>query len=205
MIEWVTGVLGSGGLPGVFALMFLENLFPPIPSEVIMPLAGFAAARGDMSLAGAVLAGVAGTLVGNAVWYEVARAIGSRRIRGLVGRYGRWFAVDLEDFDKGEAVLRRHGPVALFFGRLLPTIRTVISIPAGLAMIPRPVFYLWTGLGSTIWIGLLATAGWLLEEQYTRVSDWIEPFGYVVLAAILGAYLWHLARVWRRDRAGRGA
>jgi membrane protein DedA with SNARE-associated domain len=200
MIEWVTGVIAAGGLAGVFALMFAENLFPPIPSEVIMPLAGFVAARGEMSMPGAVLAGIAGTLLGNAVWYELARRIGAARIRGLVGRYGRWFAVTLEDFDRGEATLRRHGPVALFFGRLLPGIRTVISIPAGLAHIPRPVFYLWTGLGSLIWIGFLAAAGYLLQDQYRRVADWMEPLSWVVVAGILLAYGMHVVRAWRMSR-----
>jgi membrane protein DedA with SNARE-associated domain len=142
MIEWVTGLVASGGWPGVLLLMFLENVFPPIPSEVIMPLAGFAAARGQMSFTLAILAGVVGTILGNAFWYELSRAIGAARIKPLFARYGRWFAVDDKDFEKAERTLGRHGPAALFFGRLLPGIRTVISIPAGLIRIPRHVFYL---------------------------------------------------------------
>jgi hypothetical protein len=102
------------------ALMFLENLFPPIPSEVIMPLAGFVAARGQMSLILALIAGVVGTLLGNVFWYELSRAIGADRIRPLVGRYGRWFAVGEEDLRKAEATLEKYGPFALSFGRLLP-------------------------------------------------------------------------------------
>jgi membrane protein DedA with SNARE-associated domain len=192
MIEWVTNVVAAGGWPGVFVLMFLENLFPPIPSEVIMPLAGFAAARGQMSFVLAVIAGIAGTLLGNAFWYELARAIGSQRIRPLFARYGRWFAVDDKDFDRAEATLRKHGPVALFFGRLLPAIRTLISIPAGLAHIRRHVFYLWTALGSTVWILFLTTAGYLLEDHYDRIEAWMEPLSYVVVAGIVGTYLWHI-------------
>jgi membrane protein DedA with SNARE-associated domain len=192
MIEWVTGIVAAGGWPGVLALMFLENLFPPIPSELIMPLAGFAAARGQMSFTLAALAGIAGTLLGNAFWYELARAIGSARIRPLFARYGRWFAVDDKDFDKAEATLKRHGPVALFFGRLLPGIRTVISIPAGFALIPRRVFYLWTALGSAIWIVFLTTAGYWLEEHYDKVEGWLSPLSYVVVGGIVAAYLWHI-------------
>ncbi|MGG5810168.1 DedA family protein [Falsiroseomonas sp. CW058] len=194
MIEWVTGVVAAGGWPGVLALMFLENLFPPIPSEVIMPLAGFAAARGQMSLVLAIVAGIAGTLLGNAVWFEVSRAIGAARIKPLFARYGRWFAVDDKDFEKAEATLRKHGPVALFFGRLLPGIRTVISIPAGLIRIPRHVFYLWTALGSTVWTCFLALAGYWMEDHYDRVAGWLEPLSYVVLAGIVGTYAWH---IWR--------
>jgi membrane protein DedA with SNARE-associated domain len=192
MIEWVTNIVAAGGWPGVLALMFLENLFPPIPSEVIMPLAGFAAARGQMSFTLAVIAGIVGTLLGNAFWYELARAIGAARIRPLFARYGRWFAVDDKDFDKAERTLRKHGPVALFFGRLLPGIRTVISIPAGLIKIPRHVFYLWTALGSTVWTLFLASAGYLLEDHYDKVERWLEPLSYVVLAGIVLTYAWHI-------------
>jgi membrane protein DedA with SNARE-associated domain len=200
MIEWVTDIVAAGGWPGVLALMFLENLFPPIPSEVIMPLAGFAAARGQMNFTLAVLAGIAGTLLGNAVWFELSRAIGSARIRPLFARYGRWFGVDEKDFDKGEAVLHRYGPVALCFGRLLPGIRTVISIPAGLALIPRRVFYVWTTLGTAVWILFLTTAGYWLEDHYHRVEGWLEPLAYIVVAGFVGTYVWHL---WTTRVKGR--
>jgi membrane protein DedA with SNARE-associated domain len=198
VIEWITGMVQGGGLPGVFGLMFLENLFPPIPSELIMPLAGFVAAEGGMSLVLAILCGTAGSVVGNGLWYEVARRIGSTRIRRLVGRYGRWFAVSTKDLDKAEDKLRRHGPVALFFGRLLPAVRTLISIPAGLAGIPRTVFYLWTLVGSTLWVSVLAVAGFLLRDQYKKVEGAIEPLSYVVVAFIVGAYIWHVMRARRR-------
>jgi membrane protein DedA with SNARE-associated domain len=198
MIEWITGVVGGTGLPGIFGLMFLENLFPPIPSELIMPLAGFVAAEGRMSLPLAILAGTIGSVIGNGVWYEIARRIGSTRIRRLIGRYGRWLAVSTRDLDKAEEKLRRHGPVALFFGRLLPAVRTLISIPAGLAAIRRPVFYGWTLVGSLIWVSILAGAGYLLRDQYLKVANIIEPISYVVVAALVVAYLWHLLRTRRR-------
>jgi membrane protein DedA with SNARE-associated domain len=194
MIEWVTQTIGSAGVLGVFLLMFLENLFPPIPSELIMPLAGFAAADGRMSLAGAILAGTAGTVLGNAAWYEMARMLGSAPLRRLVARYGRWFAVSTEDMDRAEAALRRHGGLALCVGRILPGIRTLISVPAGLARIGRPVFYFATTLGATLWVGLLTLGGFLLRERFTRIETLLEPLSYVVMAGVVGAYLWHL---WR--------
>lgn len=192
MIEWVTGVVAAGGWPGVLALMFLENLFPPIPSEVIMPLAGFAAARGQMSLIAGLIAGIVGTLLGNAFWYELSRAIGADRIRPLVGRYGRWFAVGEEDLRKAETTLAKYGPVALSFGRLLPGIRTVISIPAGLIHIPRSVFYMWTTLGTAVWITFLIVAGYLLEDHYDQVDGWVGPLAYVVVGGIVLTYIWHI-------------
>ncbi|MBU8546398.1 MULTISPECIES: DedA family protein [Roseomonadaceae] len=192
MIEWVTGVVAAGGWPGVLALMFLENLFPPIPSEVIMPLAGFVAARGQMSLTLALIAGVVGTLLGNVFWYELSRAIGADRIRPLVGRYGRWFAVGEEDLRKAEATLEKYGPFALSFGRLLPGIRTVISIPAGLIRIPRAVFYLWTALGSAVWITFLTLAGYFMEDRYDQIEGWLEPLAYVVVGGFIATYVWHI-------------
>ena len=203
MIEWVTGLIEAGSYTGVFLLMFLENLFPPIPSEVIMPLAGFVAAQGRLSFAGVVAAGVVGTVVGNAVWYELARAIGAARIRPLVERFGRWFAVTGEDMDRAERTLKRYGPVAICFGRLLPGIRTIISIPAGVFLIPRKVFYVWTAVGTTVWVGFLASAGYVLEDHYHRVEGWIEPLGLVVVGAILAAYAAHLVYAFRRARQGR--
>ena len=200
MIEWVTGVVAAAGWPGVLFLMFLENLFPPIPSEVIMPLAGFAAARGEMSFILAVVAGTVGTLAGNAFWYELSRAIGAARIKPLFARYGRWFAVSEDDMRKAEDRLRRHGPVALCFGRVLPGIRTVISIPAGLIRIPRHVFYIWSALGSAVWITLLTIAGYVLQDQYSRVEAWLEPLSYVVVAGIVAAYLWHIWSTRGRSR-----
>lgn len=200
MIEWVTGWVAAGGYLGVLALMFLENLFPPIPSEVIMPLAGFVAAQGRLSFAGVILAGVIGTVVGNAFWYELSRLIGAARIRPLVERYGRWFAVSGEDMDRAERTLKRYGPVAICFGRLLPGIRTVISIPAGIFLIPRKVFYLWTTVGTTVWVGLLAFAGYLLQEHYLLVEGWIEPLGIAVVAGIVLAYVAHLVYAWRRAK-----
>jgi membrane protein DedA with SNARE-associated domain len=154
-----------------------------------------------MSFTLAVLAGIAGTLLGNAFWFELSRAIGSARIRPLFARFGRWFGVDENDFDRAENTLRKYGPFALFFGRLLPAIRTLISIPAGLAGIPRPVFYLWTALGSAVWILFLASAGYWMEDHYDQIEGWLEPLSYVVVAGVIGAYLWHLWRTRVRRRS----
>ncbi|MDN3563465.1 DedA family protein [Paeniroseomonas aquatica] len=199
MIEWASGLVASGGLAGVFLLMVAENLFPPMPSEVIMPLAGFAAARGQMPLLGVILAGVAGSLVGNAFWYELARAYGAVRMRRVLDRFGRYVGLTPDIVLKAEAALRRNGPAAVCLARMMPGIRTGISIPAGLVALPRPVFYIWTALGTGLWTGGLATAGWALEDQFHLVEDWAGPIGLIFMAGVVGTIGWH---IWKARRAG---
>ena len=198
MMDLVTSWVAGGGLLGVFALMFLENLFPPIPSEVIMPLAGFAAARGQMSLPGALVAGILGTLVGNAVWFEAARLFGAERFKRLGERYGRWLGIRRDDLDQAEATLRKYGAVAVCIGRCMPGIRTLISIPAGLIEMPRWVFYGWTAVGTTVWVGLLTLAGYWLEERYTAIEGYIDPLSKPLLGLAVLLVLWWVWRAWRR-------
>lgn len=207
MMDWVTDTVASAGLLGVFLLMLAENLFPPIPSELIMPLAGFSAARGQLSLLGVVVAGVAGTLLGNVFWFELARAFGATRSIGLAVRFGGWMGITAHDLEKAQLTLRRRGPWAVFLGRMMPGIRTVISIPAGLIEMPRLIFYGLTTLGSTIWVGGLAVVGYVLEERFTAVETYIGPFSKVFLGLFVLALLWPLGRVlWqRRGGGGRGA
>jgi membrane protein DedA with SNARE-associated domain len=203
MFQWVTEMVAAGGLMGVFALMVLENLFPPIPSELIMAASGFAAARGQMSLPWLIVFAVAGTLVGNIVWYELGRWLGIERFRPLVARFGKWFAVEEEDLDRATGLLRRWGPFAICIGRMFPGVRTLISVPAGMVEIPRHVFYLWTALGSAIWLTFLALAGYFLEEHYDKVEGWVEPLAWVVVGAAVGGYAAHLIFAFRRSMRRR--
>ncbi len=198
MIDWATGLVASGGLFGVFLLMVAENLFPPIPSEVVMPLAGFAAARGQMPIGGVILAGIAGSLAGNAVWFEVARAWGAERMIRVLDRLHRVTRLGREEIGRAEAVLRRNGPAAVCIARMVPGLRTGISIPAGLVALPRGVFYFWTGLGTAIWTGGLAMAGYLLEDQFHLVEDWAGPIGASIMLAVFALLGW---QVWKARRA----
>lgn len=192
MIDWLIYTVSVGGLLAVAALMFAENLFPPIPSELIMPLAGFLASQGHLDLGGAVLAGSAGALAGTSFWYVIGRAFGERRLKRWANVYGRWLAITPQDVDKANAFFRRHGPAAMFFGRLAPGVRTVISIPAGLAMMPLPVFLFFSAAGATLWTFLLTYAGYRLGDHYERVSVWIDPVSKVVLVALVLAYLYRV-------------
>lgn len=199
MVGWVAERIEQSGYAGIALLMFLENLFPPIPSELIMPLSGFVAARGDLSLAAVVLAGTAGSVGGALFWYAIGRWVGDERIRRWSRRHGRWAAIRPRDVDAAIAWFERHCAKAVFLGRLVPAVRTLISVPAGIAAMPLPTFVLYSTLGTTLWSGLLGTAGYLLEDEYAQVSHYLNP----ISAAILGLMaIWYVVRVvtsGRRD------
>lgn len=193
MFDWITGIVDSIGLFGVALLMFLENVFPPIPSELIMPLAGFQAARGSFGLAGVIVAGSVGSLAGAALWYWIGREIGSARLKRLAGRHGRWLTIAPEDVDRANDWFGRHGGVAVLIGRLIPTVRTFVSVPAGVARMPLSRFLAYSAVGTVTWTTLLAVAGYLLESQYERVVGWLNPLSTVVVVAIIGVYVWRVA------------
>jgi membrane protein DedA with SNARE-associated domain len=205
MFEWVRGLVEAGGYGGIFLLMVLENLFPPIPSELIMAAAGFHAGEpgATISLPGIIVVAVLGTLCGNLLWYELGRWLGVERFRPLVQRFGKWFAVEEEDLDRATDMLRRWGPFAICIGRMFPGVRTLISVPAGMVEIPRGVFYLWTALGSGVWLSFLAIAGYLLQDHYALVERWVEPLAWVAVGVAAGGYAAHLAYAFRRSRRRR--
>lgn len=192
MFEFILNLVTQGGVFGVFALMALENLFPPIPSEMIMPLAGFAAARGELNIVGVVIAGTAGSVLGALPWYYAGRLYGVDRIRHMASRHGRWMTVGPEDVDKSLHAFQRHGKAAVFFGRLVPAIRTLISVPAGIARMPMPAFLAYSTIGSLIWTSLLASAGFLLKAQYALVAQYLDPGSKIVLGLIVAAYVYRL-------------
>ncbi|MBK4217716.1 DedA family protein [Paracoccus caeni] len=198
MFDWIASFLESGGALAIAALMFLENVFPPIPSELIMPLAGFNAARGGAPLWQAILAGGLGSLAGAYFWYLIGRAFGPIRMRMMVVRYGRWLTLNLSDFERAEQWFNRHGSAIVFFGRFIPTVRTLISIPAGIERMPQGKFLLFTALGSFIWSGGLAFAGYLLEDRYEQVEHWIDPLSTAVVVSIIAIYVYRVIR-WKPD------
>ena len=200
---WVIETIRSMGYVGVALLMCLENLFPPIPSELIMPLAGVLAAQGDMSLAGVVAAGSVGSIVGQTAWYWVGCRVGEDRLRRLAERHGRWLALSPGDLDYARDWLTRHGALALLVGRLVPTVRTLISLPAGIARVPFWRFLAYSTVGTTAWTAGLAAAGYLLRSRFTRIDDVLGPVSTTIVVAMLGWYAWRVATYGRRRRKGR--
>lgn len=196
MLDWIAGTLASSGYLGIVVLMFLENLFPPIPSEFIMPLAGFAAARGELDLSLVIAAGMIGSLLGAIPWYGLGRWLGGQRLEGLAARHGRWLTVSSRDVRKASHWFDRHGGKAVFLGRLVPAVRTLISAPAGMARMRPSRFLFYSTIGTLLWTGLLATAGYVLEDQYARVAIYVDPIARAVLGLLVLVYLWRLV-AWR--------
>jgi len=200
MDEWVFELVEGGGLAGIFLLMLLETVFPPIPSEVIMPVAGVVAARGDLSLAGVILSGTAGAMAGNLFWYGVARMIGLHRFRPLIERYGRWLTLDWPEVERAQGLFTRFGAAIVGFGRMIPTIRSVVSLPAGLVRMRLPGFLVWSTIGTVIWSAGLAIAGWVLGRQFGEIERFIGPVSTGVIVLVVVIYIWRQLTWGRRHR-----
>lgn len=192
MFDWITGFLETGGLFAVAAIMFLENVFPPIPSELIMPLAGYNASQGVGSLWATILAGSFGAVAGALFWYWIAMVYGMPRLQRLAAKHGRWLTVTPADLDRADAWFHRFGGVAVLAGRCVPTIRTLISIPAGLSRMPLPWFLLLTSIGTVIWTAGLTIAGYLLGANFAQVEEWLSPFSTIVILLIVGIYIYRV-------------
>ena len=194
MFDKIVEIVSALGYVGVFLLMLLENIFPPIPSELIMPLAGFVAARGDLNFIAVILVGTAGSVVGALPWYYAGAKLGQKRMKHFAERWGHWLTLSPEDVDKASEWFDRHGKGAVFFGRLIPAVRTLISVPAGIAGMSMTKFLIYSTLGSLIWTALLALAGYLLESQYQKVSEYLNPVSTAIVVLMVLYYLYQLIR-----------
>lgn len=200
MSGWITEVITQGGYVGIFLLMLLESIFPPIPSELIIPFAGFSAAEGNLNVVGVIVTATLGSLVGAAPWYIVARLFGLERVRWLADRFGRWFTLNADEIDTAAAWFTRWGRPIVLVGRLFPILRTLISVPAGLARMPVATFIIFSALGMLLWNTLLVMSGFLLHQHYHLVEAWLDPLTYIVLGAVIALYLYRLV-TWRPSRA----
>lgn len=200
MASWIENIIDTFGVAGIAFLMFLENVFPPIPSELIMTLAGFAASRGDASIIAVTLAGVAGSLAGAVFWYVVGRLFDHERVKRLADTHGRWLTVSRRDVEKADDWFDNHGHWAVLVGRLIPTVRTLISIPAGLSEMPVGRFLVFTALGTSMWTALLAAVGYWLGNDYQRVQQWLDPVSTAVVILIALVYVWRFITFPARQR-----
>ncbi len=193
MSDWVIRLIDQSGYLGIAFLMFLETVFPPIPSEVIMTVAGVAAGQGKLHYGLVVASGTGGALLGNIFWYLAARALGLDRLHPFIDRWGRWLTITWPEVQRADAWFRQHGMLFVFLGRLLPTVRSLVSVPAGLLHMQFRRFLAATALGTAVWTALLAYAGFKLGESYERVDDFLGPASNAVLITLAIGYLW---RVW---------
>lgn len=200
MATWIIETITQSGYVGIFLLMLLESIFPPIPSELIIPFAGFAAATGQLNFFGVMFAATAGAVVGMIPWYLAGRLFGLGRLRNLADRYGRWFTLNAEEVDTATRAFHRWGKWIVLFGRLVPLIRTLISVPAGLARMSPALFFGASFVGALVWNALLAGAGYLLAEQYDVVESWLDPGTTIVLGLIGLLYVYRLV-TWRPSGA----
>lgn len=193
LAEWVTNVIEAMGYPGLTVLVALENLFPPIPSEVILPLAGFLTGQNRFSFPLVLLATTIGSLLGALLLYGVGAAIGQRRAHRLFEKYGHWALLTPGDLTKAEAWFTRYGAVAVLTGRLVPVVRSLVSIPAGYTRMPLMQFVALTGFGSLLWNGILVTLGWVLGENWHVIEEYVGWLQYVVIAvaaALVLRFIW---------------
>jgi membrane protein DedA with SNARE-associated domain len=197
IVGWAISLMEALGAPGAGLAVALENLFPPIPSELILPLAGFTASRGDMSLVGAIVWTTLGSVVGALALYAVGALLGRDRTRAIAARLP---LVRISDVDRSEAWFRRHGVKAVFFGRMIPLFRSFISIPAGIERMSLPTFLGFTALGSLIWNVVFVLAGYQLGENWRIVQDYVGVYQKAVVAAVLVAVAVFVALRLRKSR-----
>ncbi len=192
MAQWIIDFIEQYGYLGIAALMALENIFPPLPSELIMPFAGFSTAQGSLSFAGVVAAGTAGSLIGTLPWYAAGRWASQQRLERWVERHGRWFTLTQQQLDHARHWFERHGTRAVLLGRMVPAVRTVISVPAGVTGMALWRFLLWSAIGSALWSGLLALLGRALGTRYEAVEQWMNPVTTLIIVAVVGIYLYRV-------------
>lgn len=195
MTSFATDVMDALGYFGLAMLVAIENLFPPIPSEIILPLAGFNSSVGDMNIFIAIFAATVGSLVGALALYAIGHIFGEERIRYIVNRWGKWLGFKETDIDKADEWFDRHGGAAVMLCRVIPIVRSLISIPAGLRKMPVVKFMLFTTLGSLAWNTILITAGYILGNNYDAVEEYVGILQYFVIAAVLIVGIWW---IWAR-------
>lgn len=199
MEAFVQMIMQRLGPFGIGLLMFLENVFPPIPSELIMPLAGYLATRGDMNIFVVIGAGTVGSLLGTLPWYYLGRRLGHHGVRHLAEEHGRWLTMSPSDVDAASNRFKRHGNWSVLLGRLIPTVRTIISVPAGVANMPLGQFLLFSSIGTLLWTAALALAGYLLGQAYSTIQEYVDPVSTAVLFILFGYYIYRVV-TFRKER-----
>jgi len=178
--------------------MFLENLIPPIPSEIIMPLGGFFVYTGDLNFYILIVSGLIGTVVGALPWYFLGKLLNEKKLSNFIDRKGKFVGISLKDLDKSRLWFEKYGVLLVFWGRLIPGIRTLISVPAGIELMPLNKFLIWTSLGSLIWVIFLTSAGYLFGENYEIIGLYIDNFKIILKPIFIILILFFLIRFFKK-------
>ncbi|RLD08667.1 MAG: DedA family protein [Chloroflexota bacterium] len=200
---WVQDIIQAMGYWGLGLVMFLENVFPPIPSEAVLPMAGWLAfeKEGGFTLWGVTLVGAIGSVSGALVFYGLGYWFGEQRVRVLVRRYGKWLLLTEADFDTALEWFARYGEVVIFFGRMVPIVRSLVSIPAGIASMNLGLFNLYTAIGTALWSFLLSLAGYILGKNWGLVMEWISKYEKVVIVlAVAVMVIFVVSRLRQRQQ-----
>lgn len=199
--QWVLSVMQRLGYSGLVLLMFLDNVFPPVPSEIIMPSAGYTAAMGHLTLWGVIVAGCIGSLLAAAVLYGIGRAIPHDRLMRWIDRHGKFVGIQSVDVEKALNAFERHGHQVVFFGRMIPAVRSLVSIPAGMSHMPFWKFMGYSAAGTVIWTTFLACLGYFLGQNKALLLQVLQNTGYGIIAIVFVvlAFWW-----FRRKRSQRG-
>ncbi|WP_265570382.1 DedA family protein [Sphingomicrobium nitratireducens] len=200
MSDWVVQLIEQSSYLGIAFLMLLETVFPPIPSELIMSIAGIKAGQGQLDFVWVVAAGTTGAMLGNIFWYLVARALGLQRFRPFVERWGRWLTLTWKEVERAEKWFARHGGFFVMIGRMVPTIRSLVSVPAGLLKMRFRTFVIASTLGTACWTALLAFAGFKLGENFEQIDVYLGPLSNAVIVVLGLGYAW---RVWTHRNVGK--
>jgi membrane protein DedA with SNARE-associated domain len=207
--EWALKIVETLGYVGVFLLIAIENLIPPIPSELILPLAGFSVGRGELTFPGVMIASTCGSVVGALVLYYIGAVIGEARLRRFIRRVEQMpilnHLVNEGDIDKAQDWFGRYGGATVFFGRLIPIVRSAISIPAGFARMNLVKFVAYSFVGSSIWNGILIGAGWFVGDNWHSIEQYVKYFQYLVIVVVGVAVLWFIWRRWSGRDTARAA
>lgn len=203
MFSWIAGIIERLGYLGIAGLTLLENIVPPIPSEVVVPMAGYVAAKGKLDLWLVIAAAALGAIAGACIWYFVARSIGNKRLRKWIDAHGHWVTLSCDDIDKAQRWFDTHGAWAVLVGRLVPGVRTFVSVPAGFSEMAFAPFLLYSALGTIVWTIALAWAGMLLESNFKLIEKYVNPISNVMLIAFLMYLGWRYVKVFRARAAAR--
>lgn len=185
MEAWILNIMQQLGYLGIALLMFLDNIFPPIPSEIIMPSAGYTASQGELILLGVILSGSAGSIVAALILYWLGRKIPQPKLFALVENYGKYLSIKAQDVEKALCWFEQYGHYVVFFGRMIPAVRSLISIPAGMSRMHFGKFVFFTSLGTLIWTGFLAYIGFYFGENKALMHSLINRIGWILLVFLV--------------------